>query len=164
MAVGLRPTAIAFVAGSKEGMSARTGSSPATIESITRGLILLGSALSALSAGLVWSKADPATLGVGLPALFVNESALMRRGFELRVGWISVGWIVAACGIIAAALLLWGGEAESAWIAKAQVGLGAVILLVALLHISSYFGPLTAAAGGALIISGGYLSARRGAS
>jgi len=144
-------------------MPDQTPSFPAATPSTARGLVLLGGMLSALSAGLVWAKADPATLGVGLPAMFVNEAALMRRGFELRVGWISVGWVVAACGIIAAALLLWGGEAESAWVAKAQIGLAGVILVLALLHLSRYLGPLTAAAGGAFIVSGSYLSVRRGA-
>ena len=118
--------------------------------------ILFGGVLSVLSASMVWVKADPSTLGVALPALFVNETALMRRGFDLRLGWLSVGWCVAACGIAAAALLLWGGS--SAWVSKVQMSLGTVIVLMALLHLSSYPGVVAASAGGAFIIAGGCLA------
>src|SRR5688572_1521786 len=126
---------------------------------IAHASILFGGVLSVLSGRLVWAKADPSTLGAGLPALFVNEAALMRRGFELRIGWLSVGWCVAACGIAAAALLLWGGN--STWVPKVQMSLGAVILLIALFHLSTFPGVLAAAAGGAFIVAGACLATFR---
>ena len=128
------------------------------------GLILIGGSLSALSAGLVWARADAAALTPGVPAMFMNESALLRRGFDLRLGWLSVGWAVVICAVAASALLLWTGtNPPAAAVSRTQMTLGAAIVLLSLLHASAYPGPIAAALGGGLTAAGSWLAFRAGA-
>ena len=99
-----------------------------------------------------------------MPAVFVSDSALLRRGFDLKMGWLSVGWAVALFGIGAIALLLWGGSGtQAAWIPRVQLGLGAAIVLIALLHAAPQPGVAVAAVGGGALAGGAILTLRRGA-
>src|SRR5207249_4376751 len=109
-----------------------------------------------LSAGLPWARMTPAEQPLAsLPALYVNQSELIRRGFDVKLGWLSVGWMVVLCGVTCAALLLWSvGTLPAPGVARTQLGLGGLILAVSILHLSLMTGVLLTAAAGVLIITG----------
>jgi hypothetical protein len=127
---------------------------------LSRVLILTGGALSTLSAALPWARTLPDSLAAGFPALVVNESALIRSGFDVRIGWLSVGWLVAGCGIAAIALMLWDTGDSTPWIPPAQVALGAVIAAVALIHLVALPGVILGMAGGSLVSLGALFAGR----
>ena len=128
----------------------------------SQAFILFGGVLATVSGALVWAKADSAESLGGVPALIITDSAFLRRGFDLKLGWLSIGWAIAICGIAAIALTLWGGAGEPpGWIPKAQFGLGGAVLLISLIHLAPQPGVAAAAAGGAAIAAGAVMAARK---
>ena len=127
-------------------------------ESVSRSLTLGGAIISAVSAQLTWAKESASTITTGMPALYVSDEGLPRRGFDLNIGSISLGWLLVACGMAAAALLLWDRPDESNSRTKAlQTSLGIAIVIAAILHISPNLGVIAAGIGGGLIIAGARL-------
>lgn len=119
-------------------------------------LTMASLALSVLSGSLRWADVAPQS---GLPGavgvLLVRKMTVSVTGFDLRIGWMRVGWIVVACAVLSGTLLLWEPTAaQKRVLLPIQCGAGGIVLAVALFYIGMYPGVLVALACGAMLILG----------
>lgn len=117
-------------------------------------LTLIGLGLVVVSAAMTWGQeAPPVTSMVGV--VFSENRNFYRNGYELKMGWMRVGWAVVICAVACGSLLLFepSGKEKRAFFAI-QVALGGIIIALALLHIGPYIGVFLALLGGACLIAG----------
>jgi hypothetical protein len=126
----------------------------------TRGelITLTGVVLSVMSAAMTWANLPPKTTSM-VAATYVatyQKNAYLTNGYGLKVGPISVGWLVVLAGIGAGTLLLFQpiGKQRQQFLFL-QVALAILILMLAARHLNPYPGVLMALGGAAALLWGG---------
>lgn len=127
---------------------------------LTRGewMTLFGMVLCVVSPALTWTYEPPKTV-TAFAAVYVaryTRGRFDRPGFDVRMGPVSVGWVVVVCAVVCAALLLLNpGAKERRLYLALQVALGLLVLALAVAHLGAYGGIVLAILGGVLLIAGG---------
>jgi len=115
---------------------------------------LLGTLIVVAGAGLAWGSSDTPKLPIGAVPVYVSPSAALRSGFAVKIGWISVGWLVVTLGVICACLLLFNpSEKEKPLFLRSHLALAIAILVIAVLHFGPYAGVVLSALGGCFLIA-----------
>src|SRR5438874_11796389 len=115
-------------------------------------LTLLGMALAVMSSALVWGQDPPPVMDM-VGKIFVSRHNYTRAGYDIKLGWLPVGWTVVICAVTSGCLLLYepsGGERRLFF--GVQLVLGLAILALALLHIGFYPGIILAILGGSALV------------
>jgi len=93
--------------------------------------------------------------------VYVSPSATFRSGFGIRIGWLSVGWLLVTLAVISACMLLFNpSEKEKPVLFRIQTAVSISILVVAALHAGPYVGVVMAGLGACVLIAGAVLRYR----
>jgi drug/metabolite transporter (DMT)-like permease len=120
-------------------------------------LTLIGMVLIVFGAALVWKREMP-TVAKGFEAvgaIFINPEGYRQSGYDLRMGWLPVGWTAVFCAVVCGALLLLeprGREKRAFFLS--QVILGIAVIVLAVLNIGPFPGSIMALIGGLLLLAG----------
>ncbi|HXG23039.1 MAG TPA: hypothetical protein VNJ09_00680 [Chthonomonadales bacterium] len=119
-------------------------------------LTLLGMGIVVVSAALTWVNETP-KVNDPIGQYVVSLGSYARPGFDVRLGWLRVGWAVVFCGVLCGALLLFNPTArEKKVFLGVQVALSLVILALAVLHIGPHAGVILAIVGASLLLWGAF--------
>lgn len=124
---------------------------------------LLGMVLCVMGAALTWERSAPQTLGpvVGAMAVYISRKSRDVPGYDIHLGWMSVGWVVVLCASAAASLLLFEPQrGRKSWYLGGQLAMAGIIGILALLYIGPYAGVIMALLGASLISIGAILRYR----
>ncbi len=123
-------------------------------------LTLAGVVLVVMSAANTWANAPPKT-GTMVAATYVatfQRDAYLTSGYSLKLGGVSVGWIIILAALAAGSLLLVTPTAgQKRGFLIGQIAAGVLILILAVRYVGLYMGVLMALAGAGLLIAGAVL-------
>ncbi len=125
-------------------------------------MILAGLCACVFSAILVWGTSQPrATDNSHVNALFVKMWAVQVSGYDLKLGWLSVGWAVVACAVGAGALLLIDpGPKNRGVLFIVHTALAGIVIALAVLHLGPLPGVILALVGSVVLMIGGIMRYR----
>jgi hypothetical protein len=116
---------------------------------------MAGLAINILSASQTWAHQMPPGLLVPASALYVSRKVVEQNAFQLKIGWLSVGWILVMAGAIPALMLLTEpSAAEKPLFLKVQVFCGCITLAAAILYFKPQLGVALACLSGSILIAG----------
>jgi hypothetical protein len=123
-------------------------------------LTLLGMGAVVVSAALTWVNETP-KVSDPVGQFVVSLGSYARPGFDVRIGWLRVGWVLVFCGVLCGSLLLFNPAArEKKVFLGIQVLLSLVVLALAVLHIGLHTGVLLAIGGALLLLWGAFVRYR----
>jgi hypothetical protein len=124
-------------------------------------ITLAGLSIGIIGAALTWAVDRSGALPAFGSALYVSPNAGKLNGFQIKVGFLSMGWLlILVCGLCGLLLLANPTAEEKPPYLRLQATLGAFILFLGVLYIRPYLGPAMAAISGTLLVSGAFLRYR----
>jgi hypothetical protein len=112
-------------------------------------LTLIGMVIVVLGSMLIWGPSRRFSPELMPDVALVRIKPILVTGFDMRIGWMKVGWAAVTCAIVCAAFLLLEPTAHSKAVLRSiHLACAIAILALVVLHIGPYPGIVVTAIGG----------------